>query len=139
MERFDLVDKIRTEFLTGHLPAASITGKWTTYEWLHFLRLMPKPLKLDQMKQLDDAYHFTKSTNSEIADLWFITSVTAGYEPAYAAMQEFLSTVGRRKFLEPLYKEMMLTGKQDMAKRIYKAYRQNYHPLAQESLDKIVK
>ena len=139
MERFERVDNMRSEFLKGTLPPAAITQKWTTYEWLHFLRKMPKPLSLEQMKKLDDAYHFTKSTNSEIADLWFITAVTAGYEPAYGAMQEFLSTVGRRKFLEPLYKEMMQTGKQEMAKRIYNAYRENYHPLAQESLDKIVK
>jgi len=139
MERFDRVDNMRSAFLKGTLPPLAITQKWTTYEWLHFLRKMPKPLSLVQMKQLDDAYHFTKSTNSEIADLWFITAVTAGYEPAYGAMQEFLSTVGRRKFLEPLYKEMMQTGKQEMAKRIYKAYRENYHPLAQESLDKIVR
>ena len=91
------------------------------------------------MKQLDNAFHFTNSGNSEIADLWFIMAVSADYTPAYPAMEQFLSTVGRRKFIEPLYGEMMKTEKgKQMAKRIYEKYRMNYHPLAQASLDKIV-
>ena len=86
------------------------------------------------------AFNFTNSGNSEIADLWFIMAVRANYTFAYPAMENFLSTVGRRKFLEPLYGEMMKTPKnKPMAIRIYQKYRMNYHPLAQESLDKMMK
>jgi len=46
--------------------------------------------------------------------------------------------VGRRKFLEPLYGEMMETGKTHMAADIYHKYRANYHPLAQVTLDKLI-
>lgn len=136
--RFKKVDSARTKFVQGASAATLVTNGWTTYEWLHFLRKMPHPLPQERMKQLDNVFHFTQSTNSEIADEWFLMAVTSGYEPAYPAMEHFLSYVGRRKFLEPLYGEMMKTGKQDMAKRIYKLYRQNYHPLTQESLDKKV-
>ncbi len=91
------------------------------------------------MKKLDDAFMFRNSGNSEIADLWFIMSVRANYSVPYPEMEKFLSNVGRRKFLEPLYGEMMKTpGGTDMAKRLYNKYRGNYHPLAQESLDKLV-
>lgn len=135
-ERFGKVDMQRTAFLQGTAPAQLITTGWTTAEWLHFLRKMPKPLQVVQMKQLDDTYHFTTSGNSEVADLWYIMSVAANYKTAYPAMDQFLSRVGRRKFLEPLYGEMMKTPEnQQMAKRIYQKYRGNYHPLAQSSLD----
>ena len=91
------------------------------------------------MKQLDDQFHFTKTGNSEIADVWFVMAVRAKYTPAYAAMDQFLSSVGRRKFLEPLYGEMVKTAEgMEMAHRIYEKYRKNYHPIAQESLDKIL-
>jgi len=139
MERFQKVDSARQRFLAGAPPAQIDTKAWTTHEWLHFLRKMPKPLPLDKMKQLDGAYHFTQSGNSEIADLWFIMAIAADYKPAYPAMENFLSRVGRRKFIEPLYEEMMKTGKQSMAKDLYRKYRQNYHPLAQTTLDKLVK
>jgi aminopeptidase N len=135
---FKKVDSARTTFLNGTAPAQLATTGWSTNEWLHFLRKMPKPLTLQQMQSLDAAFHFTKSGNSEIADLWYVMAVAAGYEAAYADMEHFLSYVGRRKFLEPLYSEMMKTGKQGLAQRIYRQYRQNYHPLTQESLDKKV-
>ncbi|HRO42168.1 MAG TPA: M1 family metallopeptidase [Flavipsychrobacter sp.] len=136
--RFSKVNSEREKFLSGTTPAQLATKDWTTHEWLHFLRKLPKPLTQEQMKALDDVFHFTQSGNSEIADLWFVISVTADYKPAYPAMEKFLSQVGRRKFLEPLYNEMMKTGKQEMAKTIYQKYRMNYHPLAQMTLDKLM-
>lgn len=134
---FSKVDEARAGFLEkGDLP----TAKWSSHEWLHFLRKMPRPLTIAQMTKLDSAFHFTQTGNSEIADLWFIMSVAADYTPAYPAMEQFLSQVGRRKFLTPLYSEMMKTPKgREMAVRIYGKYKQNYHPLAQESLGKLIK
>ncbi len=139
MERFSKVDAVRKEFIDGKPAAQLVTTGWSTHEWLHFLRKMPKPLAIDKMKDLDAAYHLTQSGNSEIADLWYVMAIAADYKTAYPAMDAFLSHVGRRKFLEPVYGEMMKTGKQQMAKDIYRKYRINYHPLAQGSLDELVK
>lgn len=135
--RFGKVDAEREKFLKGET-ALQTTG-WTSHEWLHFLRKMPKPLQLAQMQQLDKAFHFTATGNSEVANQWFIMAVAAGYKPAFANMDKFLSTVGRRKFLTPLYTEMMKSPEHAaMAHSIYGKYRGNYHPLAQETLDKII-
>lgn len=138
-ERFIKVDSERNKFLAGAPAAGLQTRNWTTHEWLHFLRKMPVDLPAVQMKKLDEAFNFTHTGNSEIADLWFIMSVRANYTAAYGAIEQFLSSVGRRKFLEPLYKEMMKSPRNaEMAVRLYSKYRKNYHPLAQESLDRIV-
>lgn len=121
-------------------PEAMAFVHWSAQEWLHFLRWMPREgFTYSHMKLLDDAFRFSVTGNSELASMWFILALRTGYRPAYASMDAFLSTVGRRKFLEAIYKEMMMTPENaDMAKRIYNRYRQNYHPLAQESLDRIV-
>ncbi len=137
-ERFDKVDAERGKFLSGTSVVELNTEGWTTHDWLHFLRKMPKPLKVEQMTVLDATYDFTNSNNSEIADLWYIMSVAADYKTAYPKMEQFLIEVGRRKFLTPLYKEMMETGKADMAKAIYEKSRANYHPLAQTTLDELI-
>lgn len=137
-ERFSKVDAQRAMFIDGTAPEKLDTKRWTTHEWLHFLRKMPKPLQTTQMQALDRAFQFTKSGNSEIADLWFVTAVAADYRAAYPAIDSFLSRVGRRKFLLPLYSEMMQRGKQDMARQLYTRYRENYHPLAQMTLDKMI-
>ena len=138
-ERFGKVDVERDRFLNDVPPLQLATVNWTTHEWLHFLRKMPPALSLNQLKSLDMAFNFTNTGNSEIADLWFIMAVRGNYTFAYPAMETFLSSVGRRKFLEPLYGEMIKTPRgTEMAKQLYAKYRKNYHPLAQESLDKII-
>ncbi|MEI8278587.1 MAG: M1 family metallopeptidase [Bacteroidota bacterium] len=138
-ERFQKVDAARDQFLKGTAAAQLTTKFWSTQEWLQFLRKMPSTISQEQMKALDDAFHFTKTGNSEIADVWFTMAIASEYAPAYTAMEDFLSRVGRRKFLGPLYGEMMKTPKgQEMAKHIYEKYRMNYHPLAQATFDKLI-
>jgi len=137
-ERFKKVDEARTQFLAGTAPDQLSTKDWTTHEWLHFLRKMPDALTKDQMAQLDKAFHFTTTGNSEIADLWFVWAVKTKYTAAYKSMDAFLNSVGRQKFLLPLYGEMMERGEQELARQTYKKYRANYHPLTQVKLDKVV-
>jgi aminopeptidase N len=138
MERFEKVNAERDKFLNNNIAQNLITKNWTTHEWLHFLRKMPKKLSGSQMKVLDETFHFTQAKNSEIADLWFIMAIRANYETAFGEMDKFLSVTGRQKFIIPLYEEMMNNKKENLAINIYKKYRSNYHPLAQSKLDKIV-
>lgn len=138
MERFEKVNAQRELFLKSNSTKELQTKDWTTHEWLHFLRKMPKPLSQEQMQSLDAAFHFTDARNSEIADLWFIMAVAADYKAAYPAMDRFLSVTGRQKFILPLYDAMIQSGKSEMAKSIYAKYRANYHPLAQGKLDKMI-
>ncbi len=137
--RFKAVDAEKSKFFAGANAATLSTKAWTSNEWQYFLRTMPDSLNAMQMGALDAAFHFTQTGNSEIADLWFIRAAAAKYEPAYPAMDAFLSRVGRQKFLQPLYGELMSKGQPEMAKRIYDKYRENYHPLTQAKLDKIVR
>ena len=78
---------------------------WTTHEWLHFLRSQRTP----DLPALDGEFHLTQSGNSEILAQWLQMAVAGNYEPAFARLEEFLCSVGRRKFLKPLYTEMMKT------------------------------
>lgn len=137
-ERFITVDAQRERFLSGTMPQELNTADWTTHEWLHFLRKLPKPLAVEQMATLDKQFDFTKSRNSEIADQWYVLSIGSDYQPAYGAIEDFLCRVGRRKFLTPIYTEMIATGKEEMAREIYLKCRDNYHPLAKGTFDKMI-
>ena len=108
---------------------------WSTQLWLHFLRTLQNP----EMARLDREFHFTGSGNSEILFQWLLMAARGGYEPAFPRMEEFLITVGRRKFVKPLYTELMKTPEaQERARRIYARARAGYHPIAQTTLDAIV-
>lgn len=138
--RFKKAEAQSTAFINGESAAKLETKGWSTFEWMHFLRHLPKDLSKEKMADLDKAFHFTQTGNSEIADLWFLQSIRSQYEPAYPAMKQFLYVTGRQKFLEPLYKAMKSTPEgTTMAMEIYKTARPNYHPLAQKTIDEILK
>src|SRR2546421_609741 len=60
-------------------------------------------------------------------------------EPAYPRLEEFLTTVGRRKYLKPLYEELVKTPDgRARAETIYKKARAGYHPIAVTTVDGIL-
>ena len=142
--RFQKVEDKVHAWIAGKKPAAikaniDTTGEWSSHEWLHFIRTLPDSVSPAQMDSLDAAFQFTASQNSEVQCVWYQRAIKSGYESAYDEMKSFLTTVGRRKFLMPLYKEMIKTeaGK-EMAKDIYREARNNYHPIAVLSLDELL-
>ena len=111
------------------------TAGWSTHEWLHFLRAQKHP----DLARLEREFHFTESGNSEILCQWLQMAVEGEYPAAYPRLEEFLYSVGRRKFIKPLYVEMMKTPEgRERARRIYAKARAGYHPIAQATLDGIV-
>ncbi|MEO6708248.1 MAG: M1 family metallopeptidase [Planctomycetota bacterium] len=114
-------------------------ASWNTAEWLHFLQQLPTTISLTNLSHLDDLYGFTRSTNAEIAAQWLEIAVRAKYEPAYPRLEEFLVGIGRRKFLKPLYTELVKTPDGlARAKAIYAKARPGYHPIAQATIDKLL-
>ena len=119
--------------------AQQLTTKgYSTYEWLRFIGLLPEKMTIFQMKDLDDAFHFTTSGNSEILFAWLEKSIENNYEAAYPALKEFLNQIGRRKFVKPLFMAMVKTEKgKEMARSIYATARPNYHSITQQTIDEI--
>lgn len=115
------------------------TANWTTHHWLYFLRALDNKLSPDKMKLLDNAFHFTQSGNSEIQCDWYLHCIRNKYVPAYPYLEKFLMTVGRRKFLKPLYTELAKTPEGlQTAKTIYSKARSGYHAVTTQTIDEIL-
>lgn len=116
------------------------TNDWSTHEWLSFVRNLPSSMNESTMKNLDDAFSFTSTGNSEIFAAWSIHIIANKYEKGYANLERFLVNTGRRKFLTPLYREMIKTEEgTKMAKGIYAKARPNYHFVSSSSIDELLK
>lgn len=123
----------------GIIPTQSETQNWNTHQWLYFLRNLPDSLSLEQMKNLDNAFGFTHSTNSEIQCDWYYHCIVNNYTVAQAFIEKFLTSVGRRKFLTPLYKAYIKTAEgKILAKQIFEKARNKYHPLAQHTVGELL-
>lgn len=134
--KFEKVDEVRISYTYVINPA--VTNDWTTHEWLHFLRGIDTSWTLENYAKADELFSFTTSTNSEIAAVWFEKSIRASYQQAYEALEAFLIKVGRRKFLTPLYRAMIESGKKNMAKKIYQKARPNYHFVSTNTMDALI-
>jgi hypothetical protein len=130
-EAFAAVDGQLAQWLAGKKIG---TAKWSTQEWEHFLHGLPERLSAAQMKRLDTEFHLTASGNSEVLSQWLLMAVRHGYAPADARLEEFLTTVGRRKYVKPLY--AALDAKKAAA--IYDRARPLYHPITQGTIDALL-
>ena len=113
------------------------TKKWSTHEWLHFLNFINEEISLEKVKKLDKVFNLTESGNSEVLAVWFKISIKTNYSEAEQALKKFLLSVGRRKFIEPLYKTLVEEGKKEFAKKTFLEAKENYHSLAISSIKKL--
>lgn len=137
--RFKLVDAALAAFMeSGKLPATEQTEAWTTHEWLHFINTLPEEISIEQLSVIDEAYGLSQSGNSEISAAWFLPTIAAGYEAVYPKVEQFLISVGRRKFLTPTYKALLGAKQDQLAKDIYAKARPNYHAVSRETMDALL-
>ena len=136
---FDKVDEAARKWIAGSSDIAG-TSHWSTQEWLRFLNRMPPNLGPAGMARINSEFHLTGSGNQEILAQWLLMTVKNRYEPAYPRLSQFLQTVGRRKYIKPIYEELVKTPEgRERALRIYHVARPAYHPIAQTSIDAVLK
>jgi hypothetical protein len=135
-EAFQAVDTAIAAWMKGQ---TIDTAQWSTQEWMHFLRGLPEHLDAAHMKKLDAKFHLTASKNNEILAQWLLMAVRNRYAAANARLDGFLTTVGRRKYVKPLYAAMLTdaTGAKH-AVAIYARARPLYHPITQTSIDALL-
>jgi hypothetical protein len=136
----DLVARQAQAFASGSHASSLSTKEWTTQEWQHFLGVLPDRLSRAQLDDLDRTFRLSERRNSEILFSWLRIAIRSKYEPAFPALERFLTSQGRRKFLRPLYEDLVKTdwGK-PMATQIYAKARPLYHSVSTATLDPIIR
>jgi len=136
-KRFALVDEAIEQWITCDFSIK--TSNWSSHEWVHFIKNLPDDLSLKSIEKLDQTFDFTHSGNSEILGVWYVHCARKLHKPSFESMTQFLVQTGRRKFLMPIYEELIKTEEgKILAKEIYKEARPNYHFVASNSLDKLL-
>ena len=116
------------------------TSKWTIHEWLYFVNNLPKDISIERMAELDRVFKLTESTNNEVAHAWLLLSIQREYDKVNERLSDYMVSIGRRKLIVPLYKELLKNPKyRQFATGVYKEARPGYHPLAQGTIDALFK
>ncbi len=137
---FKPIDAAREAWVAGSLATTSLPARnWTTQEWLQFLDNLPQTLPGERLAELDEAFSLSKARNAEIAMSWYRNAIRNDYAPAFPDIERYLTSIGRRKLVRPLYEELMKTPKgAAFARAVYARARAGYHPITVTSIDAIV-
>jgi leukotriene-A4 hydrolase len=137
---FAAVDKAVVAYAgAGTIPQVDWTG-WSTAERMRFLQELPAKRSAEQLAALDTALGLSGTVNNEVRFLWLKQALTNRYDPAVPQAEQFLSRVGRNKFVTPLFKVLKEQGAWGMAiaTPLYQRTRPGYHSMTRGNVDEVL-
>jgi aminopeptidase N len=141
-DALEKVEEARDAWLKGGSveALAKTASPWSTQEWVHFIDSLPRKMGGEKLTTLDRQLKLTDSPNAEIAHVWFRLAISNRYSAAYPAMERYMVSIGRRKLIVPLYRDLAATPEgKSLAVKIYAKARDGYHPVAQSTVDALLK
>jgi len=142
------VDQAAQAFFANNGKAADIPwSSWNTQQRQRFLSWQPPVANAAQgfataaqLADLDQALQLNEEGNAEVRFAWLQMALAHRYQPSVASAEEFLTGMGRRKFVMPLFVTLWGQGDwgQPIATRIYAKARPLYHPVTVNSVDALV-
>ncbi|MCG9909950.1 MAG: M1 family metallopeptidase [Flavobacteriales bacterium] len=137
--RLQKMEDMAAAYMSTGVDAVNLSGL-SSHEVQYFLRSLPDDLSTAKMAALDQKFNFTERKNSEEAFLWLRLAVINNYADAYPALDRFLTTIGRRKFVKPLFEAMEKNpATRELAREIYTKARPGYHSVTYNTVDGILK
>ncbi|APE28040.1 M1 family metallopeptidase [Aurantiacibacter gangjinensis] len=121
------------------LPDAEAWASWNAFEQRRFLEELPEELSNTELAALNESLGLSETGNNEVLFLWLEAALRNEYDPAVPQAEQFLASVGRNKFVAPLFSALWSTGDwgRPIATRIYEQTRGSYHSYTRGNVDGI--
>ena len=120
----------------GRRPNAEQMKSWKPSELLIYLQQLPRQLDPQSLQWLDRNLSLTGRGNYEILVEWLTIGASSDYEPVFDRVRDVLLTVGRMKYLRPLYKALGAHPRtQKLAREIYEKGKPAYHSLSRRVIE----
>ncbi|KAL3424114.1 leukotriene a4 hydrolase [Phlyctema vagabunda] len=136
---YELSDKWESN--KNFTPSASDIKGWTANQVVVFLervQLFKTPLTPKQTQAMGEAYKLASSRNVELSSRYFKIGLTAKDESVYKPAADLLGTVGRMKFVRPLYRQLAIADLK-LARETFEKHRSFYHPICRAQVEKDLK
>ncbi|HEU4853467.1 MAG TPA: M1 family metallopeptidase [Telluria sp.] len=138
--RLEALDATIAGWIKGDVATAQLPVKqWNALEWMKFLNDIDNKVSAARLKELDQAFGLSTTKNNEVAFRFYRAAIHAGYDAVREPLRSFLMSVGRQKFVVPLYTALVKDPKQrDFAVAVFAKARERYHPETQASVAKVM-
>jgi aminopeptidase N len=116
--------------------AAFDTASWKTVEWVTFIRSLPADTAIERLRELDQGYHLTGSTNPQLLMYWLPILIARDERAAVPAIDRFLSTVGRRWMVREVYTALVKKGGfwLEHGRALFATVAPSYHPVTRGTI-----
>lgn len=117
----------------GKRPDTDVLKALDATEWQVLLSQLPHVMPIADCAWLDQGFRLSRVENAEIRVGWLTIAAASRYVPAYGAIRETLLSVGRMKYIRPLYAALIQSGTKgcDFAAEVFAQAQSSYHPVAQ--------
>jgi aminopeptidase N len=134
------IDARAGTFIAKGISAVEVQS-WNYSQRVRFLQRLPRTLSAAQLASLVQVFELDSQRNSEVRFAWLRVAIANRYQPAVANLTDFLTSMGRRKFVLPLFTDLVGAGGwgRALAQSIYATARPGYHSVTAGSVDKVVK
>jgi len=129
--------------LAGEKSPFNLQGfnKWTPNQQVLFVNRLAYRQSLNEMNidilyKIDADLNISNTIQPEVKQRWYPLGIMNDYVPVFKPAKEFVQSVGRMKYLNPIYEAMCQNGYRDMAFQWYKEKESFYHPIARATLKK---
>lgn len=139
-DRFDAVIALANKIQKGEkLPKDLTRRDKITQEWLAFIRALQPDIDPTTIEAIEEQLQFAKSGNAEIMTEWFVLAINANFDGFRDEIASFLTKIGRRKFLRPMYSALKNNPEMaDWGVEIFQKARAGYHPLSAYSIAQLL-
>mmetsp|Transcript_34613 Transcript_34613/g.52950 ORF Transcript_34613/g.52950 Transcript_34613/m.52950 type:complete len:127 (-) Transcript_34613:68-448(-) len=87
---------------------------------------------------IDSKLNISSTVDPEVKTRWYRLGIMKDYKPAFPLAHKFLSDQGKMKFIQPLYRALLLSGNWRLADKWLKENKDFYHPTAYEMVDALI-
>ncbi len=138
---FAQVDAATRAFNAGGAAAAVAYPGWNTAERLRFLNGLAREQSRARPDELDRAFRLSDSGNSELLFAWLRLAIANRYDRAVPPAERFLTAMGRRKFVAPLFEALLAEGDwgRPIARRLYARAPPRYHAVTRGTVDEAMR
>lgn len=120
------------------VPAAADVEGWVANQKLVLLgelQSFEQPVSVEQSRKLGAAYGLVDTQNVELKSAYYLVALRAQDKDTYQGAADLLGTVGRMKFVRPLYRALNKVDR-DLALRTFAKNRDFYHPICRAMAEK---